>query len=52
MAIYLHDFTFLAARIKALREIPTPGVPVRKWTALENVREYYGFFKSREDEFS
>jgi hypothetical protein len=25
---------------------------VRKWTELENVREYFDFFKAREKEFS
>ena len=26
-------------------------VDVKRWTELENVREYYRFFKKHEDEF-
>lgn len=36
------------AKIYNLDETP---VKVRRWTELENVRTYYDFFKSHENEF-
>ena len=32
-------------------DLDTADVPVRKWTELENVRQYYEFFRDRNDEF-
>ena len=32
-------------------DLDTPGTPVRPWTELENVREYFTFFRDRAGEF-
>ena len=32
-------------------DLDSEGTPVRKWTELENVREFFGFFKERRGEF-
>lgn len=49
--IATHSPFLLGIRGAKIYDLDTPGVPVRPWTELENVREYYSFFKSRESEF-
>jgi hypothetical protein len=46
----------LCGRLKSeqlvkIYDLDSPGVPVRKWTELENVRQYYEFFRDRNEEF-
>ncbi len=50
--IATHSPFLLGIRGAKIYDLDTAGVPVRKWTELENVREYFDFFKSREKEFS
>lgn len=50
--IATHSPFLLGIHGAKIYDLDSPGVPVRKWTELENVREYYDFFRSREDEFS
>ena len=50
--IATHSPFLLGIRGAKIYDLDTDGVPVRKWTELENVREYFDFFKSREKEFS
>ena len=50
--IVTHSPFLLGIHGAKIYDLDSPGVPVRKWTELENVREYYDFFKSRADEFS
>lgn len=47
-----HSPFLLGIRGARIYDLDSAGVPVRKWTELENVREYFDFFKSREKEFS
>ena len=47
-----HSPFLLGIRGAKIYDLDTAGVPVRKWTELENVREYFDFFKAREKEFS
>ena len=50
--IATHSPFLLGIRGAKIYDLDTDGVPARKWTELENVREYFDFFKSREKEFS
>lgn len=47
-----HSPFLLGIRGARIYDLDTAGVPVGKWTELENVREYFDFFKAREKEFS
>ena len=49
--IATHSPFLLGIRGAKIYDLDTAGVPVRKWTELENVREFFGFFKEREEEF-
>lgn len=50
--IATHSPFLLGIRGAKIYDLDTAGVPVRKWTELENVREFFGFFKEREEEFA
>lgn len=50
--IATHSPFLLGIRGAKIYDLDTEGVPVRKWTDLENVREFFGFFKEREEEFA
>ena len=50
--IATHSPFLLGIRGAKIYDLDSPVVPVRKWTELENVREYHSFFKEREGEFS
>lgn len=46
---YSNSFPFLkGAKIYDLDENP---VDIKRWTDLDNVRQYYNFFKNHENEF-
>lgn len=49
--IATHSPFLLGIRGAKIYDLDTYGVPVRSWTELENVREYFEFFKAREREF-
>lgn len=49
--IATHSPFMLGVPQAKIYDLDTNGVPVRRWTELENVRHYYDFFKSREREF-
>ena len=49
--IATHSPFLLGIRGAKIYDLDTAGVPVRKWTELENVRQYYEFFRDRNDEF-
>ena len=49
--ITTHSPFLLALREAKIYDLDTKGSPVRRWTELENVRQYFSFFKSQEDEF-
>ncbi len=51
LVIATHSPFLLGIRGAKIYDLDSPGVPVRKWTELENVREYYEFFRDRNDEF-
>ena len=50
--IATHSPFLLGIRGAKIYDLDSSGVPARKWTELENVREYHAFFKEREGEFS
>ena len=50
--IATHSPFLLGIRGAKIYDLDTDGVPVRKWTELENVRQYYEFFRERMEEFS
>lgn len=49
--IATHSPFLLGIRGAKIYDLDTADVPVRKWTELENVRQYYEFFHDRNDEF-
>ena len=49
--ISTHSPFVLAMRGAKIYDLDEDPVDVKKWTELENVREYYNFFKEHEDEF-
>ena len=49
--IATHSPFLLGIRGAKIYDLDSEGVPVRRWTELENVREFFGFFKEREGEF-
>jgi predicted ATPase len=49
--IATHSPFLLGIRGAKIYDLDSSGVPVRPWTALENVREYYNFFNARKGEF-
>ncbi len=49
--IATHSPFLLGIHSAKIYDLDSEGVPVRKWTELENVREYYDFFQSRQGEF-
>ena len=49
--ISTHSPFVLAMRGAKIYDLDEDLVDVKKWTELENVREYYNFFKEHEDEF-
>ncbi len=49
--IATHSPFLLGIQGAKIYDLDSPGTPVRKWTELENVREYRDFFRAREDEF-
>ena len=49
--IATHSPFLLGIRGAKIYDLDTAGVPVRKWTELENVRQYYEFFRDRNNEF-
>lgn len=49
--IATHSPFLLGIHGAKIYDLDSEGVPVRKWTELENVREYYDFFQSRKWEF-
>ena len=49
--IATHSPFLLGIRGAKIYDLDSPGVPVRKWTELENVRQYYEFFCNRNEEF-
>ena len=50
--IATHSPFLLGLHGAKIYDLDTVGVPVRKWTELENVREYFEFFQSRAGEFA
>ena len=50
--IATHSPFLLGIRGAKIYDLDSPGTPVRRWTELENVREFFGFFKEREGEFA
>lgn len=52
VVIATHSPFLLALREAKIYDLDTMGSPVRKWTELENVRQYFSLFKSHEDEFN
>ena len=49
--IATHSPFLLGIQGAKIYDLDTKGVPVRKWTELENVREYFDFFQARKGEF-
>ena len=49
--IATHSPFLLGMNGAKIYDLDTEGVPVRKWTELENVREYFDFFQARKGEF-
>lgn len=49
--IATHSPFLLGIKGAKIYDLDKVGVPVRKWTELENVREYFDFFRSRACEF-
>ena len=49
--IATHSPFLLSMKGAKIYDMDENPVDVKKWTELENVREYYEFFKSREKEF-
>lgn len=49
--IATHSPFLLAMRGARIYDLDSRPVAVRRWTELENVRRYYEFFKSHEEEF-
>ncbi len=49
--IATHSPFLLGIRDAKIFDLDSDGVPVRKWTELENVRQYFEFFRGRNDEF-
>ena len=37
--------------VAKIYDLDIESAPVRKWTELENVREYFKYFRNRIDEF-
>lgn len=50
--IATHSPFLLGIHGAKIYDLDSEGVPVRRWTELENVREFFGFFKEREGEFA
>jgi len=50
--IATHSPFVLGIKEAKIYNLDAPGTPVQKWTELQNVREYYDFFKAHETEFS
>ena len=50
--IATHSPFLLVLREAKIYDLDTKGSPVRKWTELENVRQYFSLFKAHEDEFN
>lgn len=50
--IATHSPFILGMKGAKIYDLDTQGVPVRKWTELDNVRAYYEFFKERNAEFN
>jgi predicted ATPase len=50
--IATHSPLLLAMKGAKIYSLDDTPVSVKKWTDLKNVREYYNFFKSHEDEFT
>ena len=50
--IATHSPFLLGIRGAKIFDLDSDGVPVRKWTDLENVRQYFEFFRERNDEFT
>ena len=46
-----HSPFLLSMRGAKIYDMDEETVDVKRWTELENVREYYRFFKKHEDEF-
>ena len=46
-----HSPFLLSMRSAKIYDMDEEPVDVKRWTELENVREYYRFFKKYEDEF-
>ena len=49
--IATHSPFLLGIRGAKIYDLDIEGAPVRKWTELENVREYFNYFRDRIDEF-
>jgi predicted ATPase len=49
--IATHSPFLLGIRGAKIYDLDSDGVPVRRWTELENVREFFGFFRERAGEF-
>ena len=49
--IATHSPFLLGIQGAKIYDLDTKGVPVRKWTELENVSEYFDFFQARKGEF-
>lgn len=49
--IATHSPFILGIKGARIYDLDTFGVPVRKWTELENVREYFQLFYGRRSEF-
>ena len=52
VVIATHSPFLLGLREARIYDLDTKGCPVRNWTELENVQQYYSFFKAHEHEFS
>lgn len=50
--IATHSPFLLGIRDAKIFDLDSDGVPVRKWTDLENVRQYFAFFRERNGEFN
>lgn len=49
--IATHSPFILSLKEAKIYDLDEDPVDIKKWTELENVREYYNFFKERENEF-
>lgn len=52
LVISTHSPFLLAMRGAKIYDLDSDPVDVKRWTELENVRQYYDFFKEHETEFS